>query len=71
MVSKKSIDIQGNEVISTKVKYGCERIIPGGLSVSRSLGDISAKEYSLGGNPKVLIADPEIKKVVLSGDEDF
>jgi protein phosphatase 2C family protein 2/3 len=36
------------------------RINPGKLSVSRSFGDIEAKLEKYGGNPKVLIAKPEI-----------
>lgn len=36
------------------------RISPGKLSVSRSFGDIEAKYEKYGGNPKVLIAKPEI-----------
>jgi protein phosphatase PTC2/3 len=42
-------------------KYGPLRIIPGRLSVSRAFGDFEAKFPSLGGNPNVLIAEPEIK----------
>ena len=36
------------------------RIYPGGLSVSRSFGDVMAKESQLGGNPNVLIARPDL-----------
>ena len=39
---------------------GPYRILPGKLSVSRSFGDIEAKFQKYGGNPKVLIAKPEI-----------
>ena len=44
-----------------QVITGPHRIRPGRLSVSRSFGDIEAKLVSKGGNPNVLIADPEIK----------
>lgn len=37
------------------------RVFPGRLSVSRTFGDIEAKRVKLGGNPKVIIAEPEIK----------
>lgn len=39
--------------------------------MSRAIGDLSAKIAVLGGNPECLIAEPEIKKVILKGDEDF
>jgi protein phosphatase 2C family protein 2/3 len=36
------------------------RVLPGRLSVSRTFGDAHAKVEGLGGNPKVVIATPEI-----------
>jgi serine/threonine protein phosphatase PrpC len=47
------------------------RVYPGGLSVSRSFGDIIAKLPILGGNPKVLIASPEITKFKIDKNCDF
>jgi protein phosphatase 2C family protein 2/3 len=43
--------------INIKIPY---RLYPGGLSVSRSFGDASAKLKEFQGNNKVLIAEPEI-----------
>jgi protein phosphatase 2C family protein 2/3 len=40
---------------------GPVRVNPGRLSVSRTFGDIEAKLARFGGNPKVVVADPEIK----------
>ena len=40
---------------------GPHRVLPGRLSVSRTFGDIQAKLKKHGGNPKVLIAKPDIK----------
>lgn len=37
------------------------RIYPGGLSVSRSFGDVTAKNTNYNGNPNVLIATPDIR----------
>ena len=37
------------------------RVFPGRLSVSRTFGDIEAKKVKYGGNPKVIIAEPEVK----------
>lgn len=51
------LDGTGNEVI-----LGPHRVFPGRLSVSRSFGDIEAKLAKYGGNERVIIADPEIRK---------
>jgi len=40
-------------------------------SVSRTIGDIEAKYKEYDGNPKVVIADPDIFEVMLKKDEDF
>ena len=37
------------------------RVLPGRLSVSRTFGDPEAKLAFKGGNPNVVIAEPEIK----------
>ena len=41
--------------------FGPHRVIPGRLSVSRSIGDAHAKIKQLGGNPNVVISKPDIK----------
>lgn len=48
----------GGQVYQSLLK-GPYRIFPGRLSVSRSLGDAQAKIPAYGGNPGVLITDPE------------
>ena len=50
---------------------GPYRILPGRLSVSRSLGDFEAKIIEYGGNPEVLIAIPEIRAFKIHSDYDF
>lgn len=48
------------------------RINPGKLSVSRSFGDVEAKIEKYGGNPRVLIAKPEITYFEINnGIHDF
>lgn len=47
------------------------RVFPGRLSVSRTFGDIEAKLSCFGGNPKVVIAEPEIKVFKLLGEHEF
>jgi protein phosphatase PTC2/3 len=39
---------------------GPHRVFPGRLSVCRTFGDIEAKAEHLLGNPRVVIADPDI-----------
>ena len=41
------------------------------MSVSRSFGDIEAKLSDRGGNPNVLIAEPEIKAFRIKKEHDF
>ena len=47
------------------------RVMPGRLSVSRALGDAQAKLPRLGGNPNVIIAEPEIREFTLMKEYDF
>lgn len=47
------------------------RVLPGRLSVSRTFGDAEAKLIKTGGNPKVVIADPEIKSFKITNEHDF
>jgi protein phosphatase 2C family protein 2/3 len=47
------------------------RISPGRLAVSRAFGDIDAKQSLRGGNPHVLIAEPEITVTPITDDMDF
>ena len=53
------------------VVEGPWRIMPGKLSVARSLGDICAKFPKFGGNPDVLIAIPEIKRIKVEPNMDW
>lgn len=47
------------------------RVLPGRLSVSRTFGDIEAKLERFGGNPKVVVAEPEIKCFKIQDEHDF
>jgi protein phosphatase 2C family protein 2/3 len=47
------------------------RCRPGGLSVTRTFGDIEAKREDLGGKPGVVIPDPEISTRIIDCDDDF
>lgn len=47
------------------------RLYPGGLSVSRSFGDLTAKDVQLGGNPNVLIAKPDVFVYTVEKKTDF
>jgi len=46
-------------------------VYPGGLSVSRSFGDIPAKIPSMGGKPGVLIYEPDIYRINITNEMDF
>lgn len=50
---------------------GPHRVYPGRLSVSRTFGDIEAKRIKYGGNPKVVIATPDIKCFKIEDNYDF
>ena len=45
------------------------RVLPGRLSVSRTFGDVEAKNENLGGMKNVVVALPDITEIEL--DEDF
>lgn len=46
-------------------------MFPGRLSVSRTIGDIEAKDVRYGGNPDVVIAIPEIRAYKIKSNYDF
>jgi protein phosphatase 2C family protein 2/3 len=54
-----------------KVRCGPHRVNPGGLSLSRSIGDLPSKAREVGGNPNCLISCPEITEVDIDKDCDF
>jgi protein phosphatase 2C family protein 2/3 len=47
------------------------RVFPGKLSVTRTFGDIEAKDEKLGGNNKVVVVEPEIKHFNIKPNHDF
>ena len=50
---------------------GPQRVYPGRLSVSRTFGVIEAKMPKFGGNPDVIIAEPDIKAFRILDSHDF
>jgi len=66
-------DIPKNKrkISKPQVMLGPPRVKPGRLSVSRTFGDIEAKWPVYGGNPKVVIATPEIKQFEISPSNDY
>ena len=50
---------------------GPMRVMPGRLSVSRTFGDCIAKMEKYGGNPKCIIADPDIFATKITDDLDY
>ena len=49
-----------NDILNGQILLGPYRVLPGRLSVSRTIGDIEAKGIQFGGNPKVVIPYPDI-----------
>ena len=49
-----------NPNIDGKILIGPYRVLPGRLSVSRTIGDVEAKLEKFGGNPNVIISEPDI-----------
>ena len=49
-----------NPNVNGKILIGPYRVLPGRLSVSRTVGDVEAKLEKFGGNPNVIIPEPEI-----------
>ena len=47
------------------------RVFPGRLSVSKTFGDIEAKRVRYGGNPNVVVCDPDIRVFKLQPNFDF
>jgi len=50
---------------------GPHRVLPGRLSVSRTIGDIEAKDIRYGGNTNVVSSKPEIRSFVIKDNYDF
>jgi protein phosphatase 2C family protein 2/3 len=63
--------ITPTEKQSPDVVVGPLRVLPGRLSVCRTFGDYEAKLPDRAGNPKVVIAIPEIKSFEISKQHDF
>ena len=61
-----------NKKLDNIILLGPYRVFPGNLSVSRTIGDPAAKIVKLGGNPKVVISEPDIYCFDLGKDDiDF
>ncbi|OMJ68819.1 hypothetical protein SteCoe_33613 [Stentor coeruleus] len=53
------------------VIHGPAKVNPGKLLVSRAFGDLDAKCSRIGGNPNVIIVEPDIKSFKVNQDFDF
>ena len=62
---------KGEKPRAPQKMLGPPRVKPGRLSVSRTFGDIEAKVPAYGGNPRVVIAVPEIIEFNIQDDQDF
>lgn len=64
--SEKQEEFEKEEIVN-----GPYRVFPGRLSVSRTFGDFEAKLQKYGGNPNVVIVEPEIFEVPVDNSADF
>ena len=70
--TKTHIKVEENYILKNKILLGPYRVFPGRLSVSRTVGDAEGKIPILGGNPNVIICQPDIYKFNLTeNDIDF
>ena len=70
--SQTVINDNENEFLNGQILLGPYRVLPGRLSVSRTIGDIEAKNEKFGGNPNVIISVPDIFIYDLKNDDiDF
>ena len=53
-------EINNNNNQINQILIGPYRVLPGRLSVSRTIGDIEAKSIQFGGNPQVIIPLPDV-----------
>ena len=60
-----------SEYEKEEIVNGPYRVFPGRLSVSRTIGDFEAKLIKTGGNPKVIIAEPEVYQFKIEDEDDF
>ena len=64
--------LDDDEIYQNKILIGPYRVIPGKLSVSRTVGDAEGKIEEIGGNKNVLVSSPDIYKYNLDKDDiDF
>ena len=80
-VEKKRIELAGGKIYQTPSLFplyqnGKEieipwRVLPGRLSVSRTFGDIEAKEEKFGGMKNVVVALPDINEIELNDQYNF
>jgi protein phosphatase PTC2/3 len=67
-----TIDHEGKlHQIRKEICQGPFRVEPGGLSVSRAIGDVKVKQFNFGGKPGCVIAEPEIREVSLTDQTEF
>jgi len=73
-IEMKRITSNGGKIYKTPTDLPIDvpfRVFPGRLSVSRTIGYIDAKLVSRDGNPKVVIAEPDIYEIVITNEHDF
>ena len=63
--------MQPDGTMKNQIIMGPLWVFPGWLSVSWTFGDVEAKLVKFGGNPNVVIAEPEIQMIKIDQSCDF
>jgi len=71
MVYNKEFATKPGCFLPKKIKIGPSRVFPGGLAVSRSIGDLKSKLPERGGREGTVIADPGLKTLTIPKDARF
>ena len=64
-------NINNKNIIQNQILIGPYRVLPGRLSVSRTIGDAEAKLPQFGGKKNVIISTPDITSFTIDNDIDF
>lgn len=78
IIEKARIELSNGKIFKTPVAPSSEgkfeipwKVLPGKLTVSRTFGDIQAKDEKFGGSKTVIIALPDITEINLDDDYNF
>ena len=68
---KKRIELSKGKIIQNNETMNIPRVIPGGLNVSRTIGDFQIKSPLTGGKKGMIISTPDIIEIDIKNEIDF